>query len=384
MARKKKIIRTATVPLSLDLFCRGLLKELNARYDIVALSSPQPELDKIRKREKVRTISVPMERKIAPLHDLLSLFRLIRVFRKEKPDMVHSITPKAGLLSMLAARMTRVPVRVHTFTGLIFPYEKGWKRALLMTTDRLTAACATHVIPEGAGIKDDLIRFHITRKPLKVLGNGNVRGIDLNHYVKAEKTLRRATEIRNSLGIPEDDFAFIFVGRLDRDKGIDELVQAFQQLEKDVPSVHLFLVGAEEPDGKAFLPETREAIGRDPHIHLSDGWQADVRPWYAAADALVHPSRREGFPNVVIEAGAMGLASIVTDINGSREIINDGQNGTIVPAQDPDALYAAMKAFIDHPEKVQEMASAARDLSKRYEQRYVRLCLDVFYKEVLR
>ena len=384
MNGKKKIIRTATVPLSLDLFCRGLLKDLNTRYDIVALSSPQPELDSIRKREKVRTISVPMERKIAPLSDLVSLFRLIRVFRKEKPDMVHSITPKAGLLSMLAAWMTRVPVRVHTFTGLIFPYEKGWKRALLMTTDRLTAACATHVIPEGAGIKDDLVRFHITRKPLKVLGNGNVRGIDLNHYVKAEKTQRRATEIRNSLGIPEDDFTFIFVGRLDRDKGIDELVQAFLRLEKDVPSAHLFLVGAEEVDGKPILAETRETIGQDPHIHLSDGWQADVRPWYAAADALVHPSRREGFPNVVIEAGAMGLASIVTDINGSREIITDGQNGTIVPAQDPEALYAAMKAFIDHPEKVQEMAAAARDLSKRYEQKYVRQCLDVFYKEVLR
>jgi glycosyltransferase involved in cell wall biosynthesis len=384
MAGRKKIIRTATVPLSLDLFCRGLLRDLSSRYEIIALSSPQPELDSIRKREKVRTISVPMARKIAPFSDLKSLFELIRVFRKERPDMVHSITPKAGLLSMMAAKWTRVPVRIHTFTGLIFPYEKGWKRRLLMTTDRLTASCATHVIPEGVGIRDDLIRFKITRKPLRVLGNGNVRGIDLSHYVRTEKLSRSAADLRNYYNIPDEGFAFIFVGRLDRDKGIDELVQAFLKLEQDYPNVHLFLVGAEEPEGKSIQDETKEIIARDDHIHLSDGWQADVRPWYAAADALVHPSRREGFPNVVIEAGAMGLASIVTDINGSREIVKDGQNGTIVPAQDPEAMYAAMKDFLDHPEKVQEMAAAARDLSKRYEQKYVRQCLDVFYKEVLR
>ena len=384
MADRKKIIRTATVPLSLDLFCRGLLRDLSSRYEIIALSSPLPELENIRKREKVRTISVPMARKIAPFSDLKSLFELIRIFRKERPDMVHSITPKAGLLSMMAARWTRVPVRIHTFTGLIFPYEKGWKRRLLMMTDRLTACCATHVIPEGIGIRDDLIRFRITRKPLRVLGNGNVRGIDLNHYVRTENLSRKAADIRNYYRIPDDGFAFIFVGRLDRDKGIDELVQAFRMLEKEYPKVHLFLVGIEEPDGKSILDETREIITRDGHIHLSDGWQADVRPWYAAADALVHPSRREGFPNVVIEAGAMGLSSIVTDINGSREIVKDGQNGKIVPAQDPEALYAAMKEFLEQPEMVREMAAAARDLASRYEQNYVRQCLDIFYREVLR
>lgn len=384
MTDRKKIIRTATVPLSLDLFCRGLLRDLSSRYEIVALSSPQPELDSIRKREKVRTIAVPMARKIAPLSDLKSLFALIRVFRKERPDMVHSITPKAGLLSMMAARWTRVPVRIHTFTGLIFPYEKGWKRRLLMTTDRMTASCATHVIPEGIGIRDDLIRFRITRKPLRVLGNGNVRGIDLNHYVRTEKLSRRAADIRNLFNIPEESFVFIFVGRLDRDKGIDTLVQAFQMLEKDHPDVYLFLVGAEEPEGKPILDETRETIGRDAHIILSDGWQADVRPWYAAADALVHPSLREGFPNVVIEAGAMELSSIVTDINGSREIVKDGRNGIIVPAGNAEALYAAMKEFVENPDKVREMAVAARELANRFEQGYVRQCLDVFYREVLR
>lgn len=384
MIAKKKIIRTATVPLSLDLFCRGLFRELSSRYEIVALSSPQPELDRIREREKVRTIAVPMQRKITPLSDLVSLFRLIRVFRGERPDMVHSITPKAGLLSMLAAWITRVPVRVHTFTGLVFPYETGWKRALLMLTDRITSACATNVVPEGKGVMDDLIRFHITRKPLHVLGNGNVRGIDLHYYVRSEEVLRRGSEIRKWFGIPDHAFVFVFVGRMDRDKGIDNLVQAFRMLERERPDIHLLLVGAEESEGKPLLDQTRETIARSSHIHLSDGWQKDVRPWFAAADALVHPSLREGFPNVVIEAGAMQLSSIVTDINGSREIISEGKNGTIVPAGNSTALYRAMKDLVAQPERTRKMAVTARNLAGRYEQGYVRRCLDRFYREVLR
>ena len=380
----KKIIRTATVPLSLDIFCRGLLRELSHEFEVVVVSSPLYELDNIAHREGVRTVAVPMERKISPLKDLVSLMRLVSVFRKERPDMVHSITPKAGLLSMLAAWLTRVPVRVHTFTGLVFPYVRGWKRPVLWFTDRLTALCATHVIPEGEGVRNDLLRFHVTKKYLKVLGNGNLRGIDLTYYTRSSEILEKASALRAHFDISGSDFVFLFVGRLDRDKGITELVRAFRRLEKEGADVHLLLAGSAEADGKPLPQATWHMIAASPRIHLSDGWLDDVRPWYAAADALVHPSYREGFPNVVIEAGAMELPAIVTNINGSREIIHDEQNGVIVNSHDETELYEAMKDFILHPWEVSAMASVAREkVATRYDQNYVRQCLKDFYHKVL-
>ena len=335
---KYKIIRTATAPLSLDLFCRGLLKSLSDEYEVVALSSPEKELDEIRAREGVRTVAVPMKRKITPLHDIVSLIRLISVFRKERPRMVHSITPKAGLLSMMAAWFTGVPVRVHTFTGLIFPYRKGLVHYILRCTDSITAACATHVIPEGIGIKEDLIRFGITKKDLTVLGNGNVRGIDLSYFDRTEELASEGLQLRRGFGIPDDAFVFVYVGRFDRDKGFDELTSAFERLCQEHPDVHLLLAGAQEKDGAPLAEEITSKIDDHPNIHTSKSWLSDVRPWYAAADSFVHSSYREGFPNVVIEAGAMGLASIVTDVSGSREIILEGKNGTIDPPHDAEAL----------------------------------------------
>ena len=382
---KPKIIRTATVPLSLDLFCRGLLKDLSGDYEVVALSSPLPELAGIAEREGVRTVGVPMERKIAPFKDLVSLVRLIRVFCRERPRMVHSITPKAGLLSMMAAWAAGVPVRVHTYTGLIFPYAKGWKHWLLRFTDKLTAACATHVIPEGGGVREDLIRFGITRKPLHVLGNGNVRGVDLDYYCCTPEIRQQGLGLRKLLGIPEKDFTFVYVGRFDRDKGLGELVNAFYRLNSRYPDTHLLMVGEEEKDGGRLPDKVRDMIDMHPCIHSSGSWLIDVRPWYAAADALVHPSYREGFPNVVLEAGAMGLASIVTDINGSREIILEGQNGVIIPPHDMEALYSEMASFVTGRERVQAMARDARTLvSIRYELQYVRRCLKDYYKEILK
>lgn len=373
-----KIIRMSTVGLSLDIFCRGLLGELSSEgYDVVALSSPDASLARLGKREGIHTVGVEMSRSISPLSDLVSLWRLVRVMRRERPDMVHTVTPKAGLLGMLAARMAGVPVRVHTFTGLLFPTATGLRRRLLMTTDRLTCMAATHIVPEGEGVKADLISGHITRKPLRVLGYGNVRGVDLGHYHPSPAIDAEAARLRRNLGIPEGARVFTFVGRLVGDKGLRELIAAIRGL-----GCHLVLAGA--PEGGA--DDILETLLRsDPHIHLSDGWVDDVRPWLAMADALVFPSYREGFPNVVLEAGAMERPAIVTDINGSREIITHGVNGLVVPPRDTDALREAMKRFLSLPPgEVRRMGIAAREnVVRKFSQRYVRDCLKQFYREIL-
>lgn len=374
-----KIIRTSTIPTSLNVFCRGLFQELKEDgYDLVAVSSPGPALDELEKRENVRAYRVPMQRHISPLKDLKSLWQLIRVFHKEKPEMVHSITPKAGLLSMIAAWICRVPVRLHTFTGLIFPTSTGFKQKVLILTDRITCSCATHIVPEGEGVKDDLLKFNITKKTLKVLGHGNIRGIDLKHYSKTSQVIEKASELRRS-----DVCTYIFVGRVVRDKGINELIRSFELLNRKNPQTRLILVGSFEPNLDPLNPEILEEINTNPAIETV-GKQNDVRPWLAASDIFVFPSYREGFPNVVIEAGAMDLPSIVTDINGSREIIEDGKNGIIIPPHDAEALYKAMLSLYQDQEYRNKLSANARNMiATRFEQSYVRNCLKEYYNSII-
>lgn len=373
---KTKIIRSATVPESFD-FLKGMLKELSAKYDVVAVSSPLPELEVVGKEEGIRTIGVNMERHISLVNDLKSLWNLYRVFREEKPKMVHSVTPKAGLLSMMASWMARVPVRVHTFTGLVFPTATGMTKRILMFTDWLTCACATHIIPEGEGVKNDLLNNGITKKPLKVLGYGNVRGIDLVHYDRTPEVMSEASKIRK-----EGVVTFVAVGRLVGDKGINEMVEAFVRLNNEFPSTRLILVGPEERELDPLLPETLDNIEKCQAIDAV-GSQKDVRQWFAASDVAILASYREGFPNVVIEAGAMGLPQIVTDINGAREIVEDGKNGVIIPSKDADALYEAMKKMLD-AEYRDNLAKESRSMiANRFEQSFVRKCLYDFYDSIL-
>lgn len=374
-----KVIRACTVPQSIG-FVVGMIPDLTKEYEVGVLSSPGEEwamLDKY--GDAVKRLEVPMERHISPLRDLRSLWRLVRVFRRERPDMVHSMTPKAGLLCMLAAWITRVPVRVHMFTGLVFPTATGLKRRILMATDRLTCACATHVLPEGEGVKRDLLDNGITRKPIKVLGYGNCRGIDLDRF---DPTLPEIQAEAAKLRKPEV-FTFIAIGRLVGDKGINELVAAFSRLNRELPATRLILVGPQEKELDPLSPATLLEIESNPAIEAV-GNQADVRPWLAAADCHVLASYREGFPNVVIEAGAMGLPQIVTDINGANEIIINGRNGVIVPPKNADAIHASMSRMATDPAFRSVLAANARSLiASRYEQTYVRRCLYDFYHEIL-
>ena len=373
-----KLIRTSTIPASLENLLKGQLKMLSKYYNVPAVSSPGDDMETIEEREGVRTIAIPMERRISLIKDFISLIRLIVLFAKERPDMVHSITPKAGLLSMLAAWITRVPVRMHTFTGLVFPTATGKMQKLLIAMDRLTCFCATHINPEGEGVKRDLVNYNITSKPLHIIANGNVNGIDLEYFDKTPEVVEKACSYKK-----EGTFTFCFVGRMVRDKGINELVHSFLRLYQKDERVRLLLVGPFEKELDPVLPEVEEHILHHPGICYM-GYQNDVRPFLVASDALVFPSYREGFPNVVIQAGAMGLPAIVTDINGCNEIVLPDLNGVIIPSKDEQALYESMKYFASHPVEVERMAANARPLiASRYEQRIVWNALLDEYKSII-
>lgn len=374
--KKKKLIRAVTVSMSVG-FYEPMIGELQQEgYEVVSVSSPGPELERLRAKG-VRCLEVPMERHIAIQKDIRSLFALIRVFHKEKPFIVHSMTPKAGMLCMVAAWVCRVPRRVHTFTGLVWPTAKGLKRRVLMFTDWLTCFCATHVIPEGQGVKNGL--SHITKKPMKVLGYGNVKGVDMHRFSLRPEVLQKAAPLKN-----KDVFTFIFVGRIVGDKGINELVEAYLRLLKEHSNLRLFLVGNYEMKLDPVSPQTMQCISDTKEISaVGPKYADDLLAYYAASDCFVFPSYREGFPNTVMEAGAMGLPSIVTDINGSREIIVENKNGKIIPSKDVDALYRSMKFMVENEDDRRRMAGNARQMiASRFDQTFVRKCLMDFYNQI--
>jgi glycosyltransferase involved in cell wall biosynthesis len=365
--QKPKVIRTSTIALSLNVLLKGQLSFLKKYYHVIAVAGDDEDLRIAENREGVKTENIAMQRKIAPFKDVISLIKLYFYFKKEKPQIVHSITPKAGLLSMAAACFARVPIRIHTFTGLVFPTRSGVMQRLLIVMDKILCSCATHIYPEGEGVKNDLISYNITSKPLKVLANGNVNGIDTSYFDSNLFSVDDNAKLKKELNIQPNDFVFIFVGRILGDKGINELVAAFEKLSTENKKVKLLLVGPFEEELDPLQEKTTAIINNNKQI-ISVGYQNDVRPYFAIANALAFPSYREGFPNVVMQAGAMGLPSIVTDINGCNEIIEEQKNGMIIPVKSVAPLYNAMEVML----KDKQMRLNARDMiTNRFEQKVV-------------
>ncbi len=364
---RKKFIIVTTIPLSLNFF-RGQLNYLNNFFKVCAVSSCEEQLKEIAVREGIDHHYIPIKRPISIRYDLVSLFHFITFFLKYKPNIVHGNTPKGGMIAMLAAWITRVPIRIYMCHGLRYQGETGWFRRLLQVTEKLSCACATDVICVSHGVKSKLADDDIADvKKLLVVEDGSPSGIDLEYF----NSLKCDNTIRHKLEISQKDFVFIYVGRIVRDKGINELVEAFSRLNKEIPSTHLILVGEEEPHLDPIRKKNIISIKSNPRIHAV-GRQADVRPYILASNAFVFPSYREGFGMVLIEAQAIGVPCISSDIIGCNEIIIPGENGELISAKDEDTLYERMKDWVEHPDKVAYMASNARRLvAERYEQKMV-------------
>lgn len=356
----KKIIRISTVAGSLGTLLKGQLRFMNDYYEVVGIASDGNDLVKVGDYEGIRTIPVEMTRTITPLKDINSLFELYRIFKKEKPFIVHTHTPKAGTLGMLAAKLAGVPHRLHTIAGLPLLEARGQKRKLLNTVEKLTYAFATLVLPNSFALQEIVIEENFcSREKLRVIGNGSSNGIDTEHYDRKKVSAERIDALKQELNITPQDTVFLFIGRIAKDKGIDELVEAFDAINKSHSNTKLIIVGPSEKELDPINDLTESLIKSNISIHET-GMVEDIRPYVAISDILTFPSYREGFPNVVLQASCMETPCIVTDINGCNEIISDNFNGLIIPVKDSAALKEAMLQLYNNPNKIKDLAKNAR------------------------
>lgn len=378
-----KIIRITTIPVSLKILLKGQLKFMSSYYDVFGVSTNSKELYEVEKEEEIGVFPLEMSRIISPIKDLKSTWQFYKLCKKEKPFIVHSHTPKAGIVGMLAAKLAGVPNRLHTVAGLPLMEATGIKRKILDAVEKLTYSCATKVYPNSKGLYDFILQNNYTSsKKLKVIANGSSNGIDTSFFSPETYNEKDLTDLKNKLNIQLDEFVFIFVGRLVSDKGINELVEAFKQLSDKYAKVKLILVGNVETDLDPLHTQTLLEINHNKSI-ISVGYQNDVRPYFAISNTLVFPSYREGFPNVVMQAGAMGLPSIVSNINGCNEIVINGYNGIIIPVKNTKAIFDTMLDFVEDQNLYQNLQKNARNrIVDNYEQAVVWNALLQEYKNL--
>jgi len=324
---------------------------LSERYDLTVVANMQGEKDTAEwLPESVTLVDIPIRREISLFSDLKALFLLVAFFSKSGFSLVHSVTPKAGLLAMVAAWLTRVPVRIHTFTGQVWATKTGLTRTLLHTLDCLIAILTSNILVDSHSQRDFLIKNRVVRTSgSTVLGEGSISGVDTERF-KPDETAKII--IRNELGADDNVTAILFVGRLNREKGVRELGDAFSQLRQDNKTVELWLVG---PDEEQLGPEMEQFEG----VRLVP-FTTKPEHYMAAADIFCLPSYREGFGSVIIEAAACGIPSIGSDIYGLRDAIEKGKTGVLVPVQSVTELESALRHLVQDEHERQRMGEAAR------------------------
>ena len=373
---KKKFFLVTTVPHTLHFF-KGQIQVLKKLYDVSLVSSSGDRLYNIANTEGVPFHELEMARDISLISDLKSLFALFLLFRKEKPYIVHGNTPKGGLLSMLAACVARVPKRVYCIHGLRYEGNSGFKGKLLKAMERFTCFLATDIVAVSFGIVNTVKKDGVTDKKVNVIANGSINGIDSDFY---DSNIIDSKKLRNALNISDGDLVFGFVGRLVKDKGTNELIEAFVNLNAHYPHIKLVLVGEEEASLDPLLPITKTYLKTHKTI-LCTGFQEDIRPYLKVMDVFVFPSYREGFGVSIMEAASMGIPAISSNIIGCNEIIKNDFNGKLIPSKSIKALEDAMELFIKNPSYMNKLASNSRPyIIEKYNQKLVWKGVHDFYK----
>jgi len=355
------LVIVTTVPTTLNFFRSqvGFLKERG--FVVHAVSSPGDELQEFGRREGVPVHAVAMTRAITPLQDLAALFRLVHLFRRLRPTIVHAHTPKGGVLGVLAARLAGVPLVMYTIHGLPFANASGLKRWVLWLSEMASCRGAHRVLGVSQAMRRQALAHGLCPPhKIEVLGPGSINGVDAEGRFNPARFPEPAKrQLRASLGLPSGALVLGYVGRIVKDKGVEELAEAWRELRGGHPDLYLVLVGREEPQDP-IAPATRQALRSDPRVVFT-GPVADPAPYYAIMDLVVLPTHREGFPMVPLEAAAMGLPVVTTTVDGCPEAVVDGLSGMLVPPRDSPSLTRALKVLISDAEMRKRMGKAARE-----------------------
>lgn len=347
--KRPRVLHVTTVPLSLR-FLRGQASYMKMRgLEIGALTSPGEELETFAQQEQIRVFGVRMWRQIAPLHDVVSTWRICRQIRGWRPLIVHAQTPKAGLLGMIAAWLTDVPVRIYHIRGLPFVTATGWRRLLLQWTERISCILAHRVLCVSYSVCDVAIKNGIcAQAKTKVLASGSGNGVDAEQqFNPATISATARMEVRMKFGISDNSTVIGFVGRVVRDKGIVELADAWRELRQEDGNLHLLVVGPIETRD-AVPQRVMDALQSDPRVHMI-GKQFELVSLYAAMDVVVLPTYREGFPNVPLEAAAMELPVIATNVPGCVDAVLDGVTGFLIEPRSARALSDKLRLYLNDP-----------------------------------
>jgi glycosyltransferase involved in cell wall biosynthesis len=350
------VVHVTTVPISLRVHLSGQGRYMRTRgFEVHAITSPGPEADEFSRREGVEVGAVPMRRAITPAADLVALWKLWRALRRLHPDIVHSHTPKGGLLGMMAATVSGAPVRIYHLRGLPFITASGLRRQVLRASERVSCLLAHRVLAVSESMRSIAVEEGLCPpEKIKVLVGGSGNGVDAEGRFRPRSEATRLAA-RRERDLPSDARVIGFVGRLGPEKGSAELLAAWKALREREPRLHLLLVGPDEGLTRA----QREALRRDPRVRLT-GHVSDVASIYPAMDVVALPTYREGFPNVALEAAAMALPIVASDVPGCRDAVVHGETGTLVPSRDALALERALDRYLDDPALRARHGAAAR------------------------
>jgi glycosyltransferase involved in cell wall biosynthesis len=371
---KLSILRITTVQESLEILLKGQLRFFKEQGFEVWMASSITDLTRIKsleERENSSHFALPLTRKITPLKDLIAIWKTYSLIKKLKPSIVHTHTPKAGMVGMIAAWLAGVPIRLHTIAGLPLMEKIGFTKQLLIYIEKITYLFATAIYPNSFGLHDFITKNISNSSKIRVIGNGSSNGIDIEHYKKTDKLIAKSSEIKNNLELNQKFFIWIFIGRVVKDKGINELIEAFVSFQKENSKNYLIIVGNFEQELDPLLPEIKDLINNHEYIsHV--GFQNDIRPYLLMADVLVFPSYREGLPNVPMQASCLDLPVIATDINGCNEIVKHKINGILIKPKCKYSIKHAMELIYNNESLRNKISSKTRQLTVyKYDQKTV-------------